>query len=176
MSDLPPIPNPSQQWGPPPPIASGRPARWPTLITLAIALTGVAIGFVGWFRPVAHHDQPPPKPTYSDQQAAEAKAKVCAAFEKVDRALDVPNAQGKPRAIRPRSSPPLPARGKSSRSAADTYSTKLDRTAGHPDRARETGSRVRRFVAGACRWLPRWTHRVRCGATNRRCTPVMRRH
>lgn len=94
MSDLPPtvIPDPSQHWGAPPPIASGRPARWPTLITLMIALTGVAIGFVGWFRPVAQHDQPPPKPTYSDQQAAEAKSNVCAAFAKVDRALDVLNA------------------------------------------------------------------------------------
>ncbi len=80
---------PSQHWGPPPPTASGRPARWPSLITLAIALIGVAVGFVGWFRPVPHHDQPPPKPTYTEQQTADAKAKVCAAFGQVDRALGV---------------------------------------------------------------------------------------
>jgi hypothetical protein len=48
------------------------------LITLAIALIGVAVGFVGWFRPAPHHDQPPspPKPSYTDQQVATAKAKV----------------------------------------------------------------------------------------------------
>ena len=92
MSDLPPTPSPGQQWVPPPPISPGRPARWPTLITLVIALAGVAIGFVGWFRPVPNHAQPPAKPTYTDQQVAEAKAKVCAAFEKLDRALRVANA------------------------------------------------------------------------------------
>jgi hypothetical protein len=95
MSDLPSAAfprDPSQQWGPPPPITSGRPSRWPTLATLAIALAGVAIGFVGWFRPAAHHDQPPSKPTYTDQQVAEAKAKVCAAFGKLERAVDVANA------------------------------------------------------------------------------------
>jgi hypothetical protein len=70
-------------------MASRRPARWPSLITLAIALIGVVVGFVGWFRQVPHHDQPPPKPIYSDQQVVDAKAKVCAAFEQVDRALGV---------------------------------------------------------------------------------------
>ena len=93
MSDLPPgavPPDPGQHWSPPPPPAtpttSGRPARWPSLITLAIALIGVAVGVVGWFRPVSHHDQPPPKPTYTEQQTADAKIKVCVAFAKLDRA------------------------------------------------------------------------------------------
>jgi hypothetical protein len=70
-------------------MASGRLARWPTLTTLAIALFGVAVGFVGWFRPAPHHDQPPPKPTYTDQQVADAKAHVCAAFEKVHHTVDL---------------------------------------------------------------------------------------
>ena len=117
MSDLPPSPNPSQQWGPPPPIASGRPARWPTLMTLAIALAGVAIGFVGWFRPVPHHDQPPSKHTYTDQQVAEAKAKVCAAFGKLDRAGGVNNAL-------PRGSDPVVA-AVNSRQIFDVFSRYL---------------------------------------------------
>jgi hypothetical protein len=74
-------PDPHQHWGPPrlsaPATTSGRPA----LTTLAIALIGVVVGFVGWFRLVPHHDQTsaPPKPTDSDQQVAGARASVCAA-------------------------------------------------------------------------------------------------
>ena len=91
MSELPPS-DPGQHWGPPPPTAFGRPARWPTFIAIAIALIGVAVGFVGWFRPTPHNNQPPPKPTYTAQQTADAKAKVCAAFGKLDRAVGVGNA------------------------------------------------------------------------------------
>jgi hypothetical protein len=36
---------------------------------------------------VPHADQPPPKPTYTAQQTADAKTNVCAAFEKVDHSL-----------------------------------------------------------------------------------------
>src|SRR5689334_18534701 len=100
MSDLPPstsAPDPSQQWGPPPsaapPIAPGRPARWPLLATLAIALIGVAVGIVGWFRPVPHNNQPPPKPAYTDQQVATAQAKLCGAFGKLDRAFEMAKTQ-----------------------------------------------------------------------------------
>jgi hypothetical protein len=72
-------------------MAFRRPARWPTFIALAIALIGVAVGLVGWFRPAPHNDQTlvPPKPTYTDQQTADAKAHVCTAFGKVDHALDL---------------------------------------------------------------------------------------
>jgi hypothetical protein len=102
-SDIPPgavPPDPGQHWGPPPlagsappvqtpplaPMTFGRPARWPTFAALAIALIALAVGLVGWFRPVSHNNQPPPKPAYTDQQASDAKAKVCAAFAKLDRA------------------------------------------------------------------------------------------
>lgn len=120
MSDLPPTaipPDPSQHWGPPPPIASARPARWPTLTTLAIALAGVAIGFAGWFRPVPHHDQPPPKPTYTEQQVAGAKAKVCTAVGKFNRAVSVNNAL-------PRGSDPVVA-AVNSRQIFDVFSRHL---------------------------------------------------
>jgi hypothetical protein len=112
MSDLPPgafPPAPDQPWGRPPPtsstptaqtpfappIAFRRPARWPTFTALAIALIGIAVGLVGWFRPAPHSDQSPAphKPTYTDQQVADAKTSVCAAFAKVDHALDLAGAR-----------------------------------------------------------------------------------
>jgi hypothetical protein len=76
---------------PAPPVVVGRPARWPTFAALAIALIALAVGLVGWFRPVPHDNQPPPKPTYTQQQSADAKAKVCAAVEKFNRAVSVGN-------------------------------------------------------------------------------------
>jgi hypothetical protein len=41
---------------------------------------------------VPHDNPPPPKPTYTAQQTADAKAKVCTAFAKLDRAAGVNNA------------------------------------------------------------------------------------
>ena len=106
-SDMPPgavPPNPGRPWGPPtpagstsspptatPPVAFGRPTRWPTFAALGIALIALAVGLVGWFRPVPRTDQPPAKPTYTDQQTADAKAKVCDAVEKFNRAVSVGN-------------------------------------------------------------------------------------
>jgi hypothetical protein len=53
-------------------------------LVVALLLTrGVAI--VGWFRPVPA--KPPPVPSYSNQQVADAKARVCAAHEKVHHAV-----------------------------------------------------------------------------------------
>jgi ABC-type transporter Mla subunit MlaD len=84
----PPRPDPGQQWPPPPP-AFRPPSRWSIFIAITIAVIGVAVGFVGWFRPVPHNNPPPPNPTYTAQQTADAKAKVCTAFGQVDRALAV---------------------------------------------------------------------------------------
>jgi hypothetical protein len=105
-ADVPPgaiPPDPGQHWGPPPSassypsvqappipsIAFGRSARWPTFTALAIALIALAVGIVGWFRPTSHNIESPPKPTYTDQQIATAKANVCAAFGQIDKALAV---------------------------------------------------------------------------------------
>ncbi len=110
-SDMPPGAFPSdrgQNWGSPSPIASsppaqtltgspiafGRPPRWPTFIVLAIALIALAVGILGWFRPVRHTNQPPPRPTYTQQQVADAKASMCAAFEKVQHGLALANSHG----------------------------------------------------------------------------------
>jgi hypothetical protein len=84
--------NPSTQTPPAPPIAFRRPARWPAFIALAVALIALVVSLVGWFRPARHNDQPPPKPTYTEQQTADAKTQVCVAFAKLDRAGGVLNA------------------------------------------------------------------------------------
>jgi hypothetical protein len=107
-SDTPPgafPPDHGQHWGPPSPTASTpsappltafrRSPRWPAFIALAIALVALTVSLVGWFRPAPHNTQPPPKPTYTDQQVADAKAKVCAVFGQLDRAVVVGN--GEPR-------------------------------------------------------------------------------
>jgi hypothetical protein len=68
-----------------------RPARWPTFAALAVALIALAVSLVGWFRPAPHNDQASAqsKPTYTAQQVADAKAHVCAAFERVHQAVDL---------------------------------------------------------------------------------------
>jgi hypothetical protein len=104
-SDMPPgafPPDQGHRWGPAPPAASTpsteppigfrQPPRWPAFTALVIAFVALAVGLAGWFRPSPHNDQPPPKPTYTDQQIATAKANVCTAFGKVDRAVGVLNA------------------------------------------------------------------------------------
>jgi hypothetical protein len=47
----------------------------------------LGIAIVGWFRPVPN--KPPSPPSYTSQQEADAKTKVCAAYEKVHRAIGV---------------------------------------------------------------------------------------
>jgi hypothetical protein len=53
------------------------------LVVALLVTLGVAI--VGWFRPIPA--KPPPAPSYSQQQVADAKAHVCAAHEKVHHAV-----------------------------------------------------------------------------------------
>jgi hypothetical protein len=83
-------------------MAFGQPARWPTFTALAIALIALAVGLAAWFRSTPHNNQPPPKPAYTQQQIADAKAKVCTAVGKLDRAVSVGNAE-------PRGNDPLVA-------------------------------------------------------------------
>jgi hypothetical protein len=58
------------------------------VVALLVTLV-VAIG--GWFRPLPY--KPPPAPTYTNQQVAEANAVVCAAYRKVRQALAVAGAR-----------------------------------------------------------------------------------
>jgi len=70
-------------------MAFHRPPRWPAFAALAVALIALAVSLVGWFRSEPHNNQPPPKASYTDQQIATAKANVCSAFGKLDRAVGV---------------------------------------------------------------------------------------
>jgi hypothetical protein len=87
VSDLPPT---SAAAPVPPPWPAGIPPtrsrQWPMFALLVVALLvtlGVAI--VGWFRP--EPAKPLPAPTYSNQQVADAKAKVCGAYGKIHHAV-----------------------------------------------------------------------------------------
>ena len=63
-------------------MASRRPARWPTVAAFAAALIALGVGAVGWFRPAPLTYRPPAPsvPIYTEQQIADAKADVCAAY------------------------------------------------------------------------------------------------
>jgi hypothetical protein len=86
---------------PPPPWPSGmpprpkRPAPWLALISLMVALLAICLAIGAWFRP-SPDNKPPPvasAPSYTDQQVADAKTKVCAAYDKVHRALVLSSAR-----------------------------------------------------------------------------------
>jgi hypothetical protein len=81
---------PAGPWGPPAPVAFTRPARWPMFVMFLITLVAVAAAVAAWLRPIPHQTPgAPPAPTYSEQQVADAKSKVCAAYEKVQNAVSI---------------------------------------------------------------------------------------
>ena len=85
----PPTPSdPSPQTLPAPPMAFSRPAGWLALIALAFALVGIAVGFVGWFRPAPHNNQR----SYTEEQTADAKTNVCTAFGQVTHGIGLADA------------------------------------------------------------------------------------
>lgn len=53
-------------------------------VVIALLVT-LSVAIVGWFRPA--QPKPPSPPTYTAQQTADAKAKVCAAYDKVHSAV-----------------------------------------------------------------------------------------
>jgi hypothetical protein len=88
---VPPAPTPPS-WRP---VAPPRPSRWPTFTFLVIALAAIALAIGSWFRPLpSTKASAPPAPIYTDQQVASAKAIVCAAFEKIDHAVALSDAEG----------------------------------------------------------------------------------
>jgi hypothetical protein len=56
-------------------------------VMLVITLVAVGAAVAAWLRPIPQTPAAaPPKPTYTAQQVADAKSKVCGAYEKVRRA------------------------------------------------------------------------------------------
>jgi hypothetical protein len=77
-------------WGPAGPVAFSRPARWPMFVMFLITLLAVGAAVAAWLRPIPHGTSATsPAPTYSEQQVSDAKSKVCAAYEKVHRVVQM---------------------------------------------------------------------------------------
>ncbi|WP_155769408.1 hypothetical protein [Mycobacterium asiaticum] len=55
---------------------------------LAVVFTAIGVAIGAWLRPLPK-TEPSAAPSYSSQQVAEAKAKVCAAYTRVHRAVGV---------------------------------------------------------------------------------------
>jgi hypothetical protein len=84
MVNPPSTPAPPPPW---PPTGAPRPARRWSTIGWLVALSLVAgVAIVGWLRPAQDHKQPA-APAYTNEQVANAKTNVCAAFQQVDHAL-----------------------------------------------------------------------------------------
>lgn len=66
-----------------------RAPRWLSIVSLVLALVAIGIGLSSWMRPMqtGEPSATPPAPIYSDRQITDAKALVCAAYEKVHHAL-----------------------------------------------------------------------------------------
>ena len=66
----------------------GRPLRFLAIASLALALLALGVAVGSWFRPLPDNKpSPAPAPSFTDQQVADAKAKVCATYEKVHQAV-----------------------------------------------------------------------------------------
>jgi hypothetical protein len=62
-------------------------ARWPVVVMFVITLVAVAAAVAAWLRPVPEvKPASPSTPTFNDRQVANAKSKVCAAYEKIHHA------------------------------------------------------------------------------------------
>lgn len=72
------------------PMPMRRPSRWPTFATLLVSLVALGFAVAAWLRPLPEPSPPAAAaPTFTDQQVADAKAKVCDAYGKVRRAVDM---------------------------------------------------------------------------------------
>jgi hypothetical protein len=85
-------PTPANPNPPPwPQVAPSRPPSWPMFASLVIALVAIGLAIGCWFRPLpsTKASSTPPGPYYTNQQVGDAKATVCAVYEKVRRAVSV---------------------------------------------------------------------------------------
>lgn len=86
MASLPPPPAGVPGWASAPARGSG-PSRWTARVALLVAFLSCILAVIGWFRPVS--PAPEEAPSYSVEEVAAAKEKVCGAFELVHRAVEI---------------------------------------------------------------------------------------
>jgi hypothetical protein len=98
VSNLPPPPSTPT---PPPPWPAARPTpkrpwRWLAFASLAIALLALGVAIGAWTRPLPENkpSSAPPAPSFTNQQVAQAKSSVCAAYRKVRQAMAATGARG----------------------------------------------------------------------------------
>jgi hypothetical protein len=91
VSNLPPAPSTPSQ---PPPWPAARPtptrpSRWLAFASLAIALVALGVAIGAWTRPLPDNKpaSAPPPPSFTNQQIADAKSIVCAAFQEAHQAV-----------------------------------------------------------------------------------------
>jgi hypothetical protein len=65
---------------------------WVAIAALAIGLIAIGVAIVSWVRPTPA-DRPAIGPTYTSQESADAKSKVCTAFGKVHNAIQLTGAR-----------------------------------------------------------------------------------
>jgi hypothetical protein len=96
MSTTPPAPpGPGPSPSPWPQVAPSRPRRWPMFASLVVALLAIGLAIGCWLRPLpgTKASPTPPTPSYTSQQIADSKTAACAAFEKIDHAVDLSDAE-----------------------------------------------------------------------------------
>ncbi|WP_197048144.1 hypothetical protein [Mycobacterium paragordonae] len=92
MSNVPSPQPPRPAWSTAASPAGSRPSRGLAIVSLVIAFVAIGIAVGAWFRPLPKNE-PPRAPSYSSQEVADAKAKVCAAYAKVHSAITASSAR-----------------------------------------------------------------------------------
>jgi hypothetical protein len=69
------------------PTPAPKQSRAPVIISLVVALIAIAVAIGGWFRPASEASAPDTKSQFSEQQVADAKTAMCAAFDKATKAV-----------------------------------------------------------------------------------------
>jgi hypothetical protein len=72
-----------------PPARATRPSQWLAIVSLIVALLAVGVAIGAWIRPCPNSEphSAVASRSYTNQEVARAKAKVCASYDKAHRAL-----------------------------------------------------------------------------------------